>query len=1079
MKYAFIGYSYQWLAASLLLAKMDAERIIDEMEIEAVVQNNFDDVQIRSASENYFFQIKDMDEMTLDKLAVSNNEISIKGKAHKLSDQNNIIIFKQIEIIPNCEILGMPAYDFSGVYIMSMSRTNIISHIYELYALDENRKNIIEYFFNDKLDQRILKISREQLPSIAFYNTELLEPTVDVARERLSVENILLIEGKPGVGKSHFVKTIADQYPNNLLYRFWTSSQDKDYDKRLKYENFLSELSKKLFDDYRIRNENEILQRLKQKQMTIIIDGLDHVENYNRTDLEKFIAFINKLQKSSKTIILSRPLQRGLMWEKYILGNWNLEQTGKVLNELYHISEYSIARKIFTLTDGYPILIKYIAEHYKKEKSIPDYEKFDSIDNYYKQLITNEKGKQALAIFMCSHTYIMRSELDLFLDEDLSGLVTEFIEEHPYLFEIRLNRIALFHDSLVTYLRKLNINYSRTQEKINSRVYNSIMAGEKRFMSRLGFYSLSDFQKNSITKKYISIALFKDLISEVIDVEAIQSFYFQIRENLSYMDPDDMEIIHFYDFSLILNMIQRDHFSTLDALNYTYLKGLIYNGYTEEDITSDGYLFGMLYYLKTNNASLILNLMASQHYNTDYFYRELDKDIKEEKTFFSKHSKVLSASRIQELLKKTNSFDLQDLITNIMQNLYIHQTKTGKFKNLFNAIDNYMNGDMALGREILEEFISFYEIEDFKALWMLKAAKKYLYAVGMNPQTSDYKCLSLHHFILKNKNKGSFDLRGIVHNYIRLALHEQRKINIAEIGIFWCKYYNRKDYSLYGLDVSLKLFQDKDFVDPLHSIGLIGHVQHISEKGYHHLLASYIRLHPPGIIHFISENFDVMDLTISWLDLPTSYINMLPDHLFQYALKEILRRHNYNKEIDFRDIANVLDSVRAEELKAVLAMLKYKIRVEEKRPEIKILKSRSINFVTFPQDKITAKIRNNSTKRYKQGILKKEDEKLIQEKALQSYQVAGFANGNYSALADSDIFKLFSREDIRKNIKLILYNAMMGKMESLSSFYDVYLYPGNLLKIVDDNEIEIDYGHFFKSFTSFLELSLFDTVLHD
>ena len=81
MKYAFIGYSYQWLAASLLLAKMDAERNIDEIEIEADVPNNFDDVKIRCGSDNYFFQIKDMDKMTLDKLMVSSSEISIKGKA--------------------------------------------------------------------------------------------------------------------------------------------------------------------------------------------------------------------------------------------------------------------------------------------------------------------------------------------------------------------------------------------------------------------------------------------------------------------------------------------------------------------------------------------------------------------------------------------------------------------------------------------------------------------------------------------------------------------------------------------------------------------------------------------------------------------------------------------------------------------------------------------------------------------------------------------------------------------------------------------------------------------------------------
>lgn len=1079
MKYAFIGYSYQWLASSLLLAKMDAERNIDEMEIEAAIQNNFDDVKIRCGLEHYFFQIKDMDAMTLDKLAVSGNEISIKGKSHKLSGHSNIIIFKEIDIIPDSEVLGMPAYNFSGVFIISMSRKEMIEKIHELYALDENRKNIIEYFFNGRLDQRILKISREQLPSIALFSTELLETTVNVARERLLVENILLIEGKPGVGKSHFVNTITDQYPNNILYRFWTSSQDKDYDKRLKYENFLSELSKNIFGDYRERDEKVILNHLITNNKTIIIDGLDHVENYNRSDLEKFITFIDKLHKGTKTIVLSRPLQRVLSWEKYTIGNWNLEQTAKVLNELYHISKYSIASKIFTITQGYPILVKYVAEHYKKEKKLPQYDQLESIDNYYQQIITNEKGKQALALFLCSHTYTMHSEIDFFLDSDLGDIVKEFIEEHPYLFEIRLNRVALFHDSLVTYLRKLNINYSKTLEKVSNKVYTSIMAGEKRFLSRLNFYELSETKKNNITKKYISIAQFRQLMENVIDFEAIQSFYFQIRENLCSIDPEALEIIDFYDLSLIINMVQRDHISTQDQVIFTYLKALIHNGYTEEDITSDGYLFAMLYYITTNNASLILNLMASQHYDTRYFYRELDKDIREEKSFFSKHAKALTAPAITELLAKSDEFDLQDVIPYILQNLYIHQIKQGKYKNLFSAIDHYMNGNATLGNKILQDFIALYHIESFKALWMLKATKKYLYAYGLHPQHNDYKCLTLEYFIKKNKYRGSFALRDMVHNYIRLSLHEERKINIAEISHFWCKYYNRKDYSMYSLDVTLKIFQDKDFINPLRSIELINQIQNISEKGYRELLASYIKQHPADIIHFINENFDAADLSISWLDLPTDYINLLPNNIFQRALNGILRTHSYDKKIDYIDVSNVLGSSRENELKSVMAMFGYRINVEEESPELKILKNKAVDFVTFPQDKNSARMKSDSASRFKEGILKQEDKALIKEKALKSYDVAGFANQNYSALADSEIFKLFSKEDIRKNIKLILYNAMIGKMESLSSFHLLYIYPGNLLKIIDDNEIEIDYPLFFKSFTVFLELSLLNSAFQD
>ncbi|MFP3489218.1 hypothetical protein R0K20_16610, partial [Staphylococcus sp. SIMBA_130] len=65
-----------------------------------------------------------------------------------------------------------------------------------------------------------------------MFSTELIDETILLQEFSLEPASILLIEGKPGVGKSHLVNQlkIAGQ---SLLYRFWVSNQDVNYKARL------------------------------------------------------------------------------------------------------------------------------------------------------------------------------------------------------------------------------------------------------------------------------------------------------------------------------------------------------------------------------------------------------------------------------------------------------------------------------------------------------------------------------------------------------------------------------------------------------------------------------------------------------------------------------------------------------------------------------------------------------------------------------------------------------------------------------------------------------------------------------
>src|SRR5690606_29461726 len=375
-------------------------------------------------------------------------------------------------------------------------------------------------------------------------------------------------------------------------------------------------------------------------------------------------------------------------------------QTEKVLKELFHLSEYSIISKIYEISQGYPIIVKYITEHYKLHKKIPLIEQIHNIDSYYQEIISNEKGKQSLSLFLCSKSYIMASEIDLFIGDE-KYYVTEFIEEHPYLFDIKLNRISLFHDSFNTFLRK-QVDYSHKTKKVNKIVSESILNLEKRFLSRFSLFQLSKGQKKDILIKYSSIRTFEKVIKNTIDYESIVTFYTQLRETLNVISPNELSVNNYYDLSLIINLVIREHISTINTFYYTYVQTLIKNGITNEDITSSEYLFGMYYYIKTKNAVLLYNRTANDNYSTEYFHKELENDIYEEDAYIEKHSKKLDKKTIDNALKDKINFKKH--LTQIIENIYIHKSEINDYELLKSSSEEYINGDKYKAIFQLEKF---------------------------------------------------------------------------------------------------------------------------------------------------------------------------------------------------------------------------------------------------------------------------------------------------------------------------------------------------------------------------------------
>jgi len=1070
---ALIGYTYQQYITFLFLVKMDAEREISRIEIEADVNHNFDDIKIHKEDEVIYSQIKDFKDVSFSDLEFVEDDINIKGKLHTLSEGVNILIFKKIDIETNSEIFGLPALKISNTYILSLSRDQANEAIDAHYSLNEKRESKMNKFFLNCLDKRKFKIHREDLPIVEVYDTKLIEKTIDVGKEHLKFNNILLIEGKPGIGKSHYVNHLTKMYDKNIVYRFWISNQDNEYKSRLIYQNFINDLSKKLFSDYKKRDESSIINKINKSGLITIIDGLDHVENYNHEDLVKYVDFIDLLGVNNKVIVLSRPLKFVLSWKKQVLNNWNKKETNKVLDELHHIQDYEVRYDIYQITDGYPILVRFISGHYKIYNKLPQLDKLKDLDDYYSKVITNLNTSSALSIFLVSTSFYMKSELAILLEGELHDCVKEIISTCPYLFEIRLNRVSLFHDSFNKYLNTLGLNVSKRREHVNSIVYQSIIDQEVRFLSRISHFQFDYTMKLNVIRKYTSISLFSATLENCIDFEAMRSFYFQLRTMLADISHNDLDIINYYDLSLIINIVSREHVSSINQFLYTYIKCLLYNGYSEEDVTSSQYLFGMLCYVKENDASILYNVTSDDHYDTSHFLYELEITKKSEERYFIQQEKAFNLKKDIEFFLN-DEYNRRDDLEAILVNLYLHHNEDRTLVKLHECVKTYIDNNEYDGISLLEEILQPYSWSSHSASWLLNDVKKKLFSLGKLESSKAYINNSLKQYISAYSHKGSFDMWVNVLNYLRLSLHHSRKIDLSGIGLFFTMYGYRKDYSVVNIGEAFKVFEENDLISEEQSIHKIVFIQSMSEKGVRHLLCEYLSLHNPEIIKILFENYHLDNLLLSCFDLPSSHIDVLPENVFNQSLNQLMRYHSSNKRIDFSEIENVYHSSKWQNLYDKLKFFRFGLNAKEDSIELNNLDKVGLSINIIKEDN---KYKHNSQDRYNKGILGEKDKAFIVDNKLSVQEVSGYLNGNYSALAEIEVYDIFKLEDISNNIKEILYNATLGKINSINSFGNPYHFVGNLPRLVNDNCANPSIEELYNSFKIFLKLSQLESRL--
>ena len=155
---------------------------------------------------------------------------------------------------------------------------------------------------------------------------------------------------------------------------------------RLQYSTFIKELGIKIYGTPKKVHENELISTMKETDKLLFIDGLDHVENYMPLELDKFIAFIEKLNEI-RTVVLSRPLRKKVNWKTTSLSDWSYEEQRIYLELEYNILDGDVQSKIYEMAGGYPIITYYLAEEYKQTNKMPERELIAGVNEYYDSLL--------------------------------------------------------------------------------------------------------------------------------------------------------------------------------------------------------------------------------------------------------------------------------------------------------------------------------------------------------------------------------------------------------------------------------------------------------------------------------------------------------------------------------------------------------------------------------------------------------------------------------------------------------------------------------------------------------------------
>lgn len=1063
---ALKGYTFQHYIFTLFVAKMDTDKVIKKIEAEAITDGNFDDLYIK-ASENYRVQVKNYPNTKLDDIVVTDDSVRIKKNSNNYNQgENNVLIINTDQIQTNSEFMGLPSKVINGIVIIPLTPNIVQELLDEMFSSESREIQIIQFAFS-LITSSCFEIDQESLPKLIRISLDLSEKTI-LIRETLDIveDGILWIIGKPGIGKSHYVEELIQKYNDAIVYRFWTGSQDEMLMKRLQFNVFLDDLALAIFNSPKSYTQEELIEEIISQEKIIIIDGLDHIENYNQKELHLFINFINLLRET-RTVVLSRPLKADVKWSSMELINWNFDETALYLAMAHNIYEYKITRKIFEIASGYPIITYFIAEHYLMYEEINISPRVNNLLEYYDMLLNDANTKSLLAIFATNNSFFLETELNAIFEEPfMKNVVMEFIRDYPYLFERKLNRISLIHDSLNTYLRHEIVNYPKMKEKVNSFVQESILNGNVNFMSRLSSFELSEDFFRELLIRYSKFDNFSALLKRTLDFNSITSFYSQLQMLLEKREGV-LNIYQYYSFSLIYQMANRNDLIGYDGLIYQILVYMNNHFVIEEELFSSGIMWRTYTLLKLKDKASYQNYLVNSMYDSSNLY-DLDNTVFEEKFFFKKREELPNFSEVLQKLEDNNVYEFkkQDTLINHMVRVWVNQDQDDYY---YEILDNYFKKDKELAVYQLKKIVVKYNIEGRWSNRILSSVNYQLFELGKLKEKNIFYKSTLEELIKKRAVNGSFDVVDHAKSFIRLANHENRDIDIFSVNRVWAMYYNRKDYSVYTLDVALRVFERFGYLDEFESISIIRKVMNQSEKGIRHILTNYIDMGDQSLIHKLEQvgAFSDEDFLVDIFNLMPEKINFISVEYIDRRMYEILSYNYYGKIIESREIIKPLRSKYCSRILNIIADYDYKIIGWIADSDIEeMITEKGIELVKNEPEVNTKYVP------FENGCIHETDMNYIKDNKIGYLEVSRYPDGWYSCLPFVNIYSIYDMNEIQQNYLKIIHNAIFARVLEKEYIGNWHFLLGNIPDFIEKYNIEINWDIMYKILRWFLKESL-------
>ena len=1014
---AFKGYSFQKAFLTFLVLQYDKTKKFKTIYAEKSANDNFDDIEINLDTEKIRIQTKNIEK--INKITIEENYINLNSSKIILSNNaiNILVLKKTDDNLPfeiNDEIFGLKAHKNNRLYIIHVDIDELWNVIEETHN-DNNRIIQIIKFADIKSTEKSLVINCLDLPSYSFFPHSLSEETINIRNYVIeSNESLYYIVGKPGVGKSHLVNEILTE--NCILYRFWIGEHDNHINERLLYSRFIIEIIHKIFDDDNEHSVNDIIKRLKTLNKVLIIDGLDHVENYNKKDLEKFINFIDKFNDSegAKIIILSRPLTINIEWETHELQNWKDVETEKYLEDKHNLIEYEIVRKIYKIGKGYPIITEFLANHYMLHKEIPDYTEITDLFDYYDELTESIGMVNCLSIFITNTSFFTFKELKHILGDYHYKTIKQFIDKYKYLFDIRLNRISLIHDSLNTYLYK-KADYHSIENDVINFVVNSILDEQINFLDRITCFKIDFKNQKRIVLKYINFELFRKMLSSYHDVESILNFYNKLLKFISNLESTDLSVYQYYDYTLILNIITRDNITGHYNLILNHLFYL--NNYVriEDVIYSNSLIFHILYSLKMNDITLFNNYFEHNDSEAERLYDAYQNNSDFFKYDSSDEHVSFLLGKVKNI-KKYVDIDRKRAMIELFVIIFLYDLDIPVYTRILKI---FLNGDEETSTNELIEYCLTIDIGKTFSRKILHQVKDKLHRIGELSEDNEFLNLEFDDFIESHSKFGSFVLSEDISDYLRLCNKKQRKIDILKINKYYVMYHMRKDYTVINMSEALFIFKELSIISNIDSVNIISSAQLRSEKGIRHILYEYLNKLDEEEFHTIEEMGifeEKSDYNVSLSDCKPEILNYLNENLvFKNLIKDLNRP---SRTVDYKEHINVLNSNHRNILIKICEYNNLEIYNVPKTE----------NIIDFKAVKYS--LENNSEEeyilgeRFKSGYLDIRDREFINKMGIPLEKIVVMLDGWFDKFSDVDIYNIYDNDIIKEKLLNILHMSI-------------------------------------------------------